>query len=343
MPQPCSNCGKSEQVVIKDRRYCINCGEPVYDRAPSTKADANKPSTANKGILDLARRSESKPHPAHSVHGHRKSEESQTTRHREEKPEINLKETLDDRRHHHAQAIKQNPRISHFAPSYGRSASAHSLAKHSKTMSPHLTYELHRQLTSKHGMAKAKVSPSAQPINPRHLEELVKLEPKKRVPRRRIREKLRGHGRMMSAASVVLAALVLTGYITYLNVPSLSLRVAAARAGIDAQLPRYTPAGYAVSGPVTYQNGQITIRLTSKNQEGSLIIIEQKKDWDTQTLLENYVLLRSPYPRNYIQNGLTVYVYNGNSAAWINNRILYTIEGDTNLGDEQILHLASSL
>ena len=38
--------------------------------------------------------------------------------------------------------------------------------------------------------------------------------------------------------------------------PTLSVRVAASQAGIDASYPSYRPDGYALNGPVTYGDGR---------------------------------------------------------------------------------------
>lgn len=152
-----------------------------------------------------------------------------------------------------------------------------------------------------------------------------------------------GRSRWAITGAVVLVVLILGGYITYLNVPSIAVRVAAARAGVDANLPRYQPPGYQFRGPVSFSSGQIVIRLDSRDENSFITITQRATDWDPATLVENYLLKKSPNYLTFQENGLTIYVYNGNNAAWINNGILYAIEGNTNLSAEQVIRMATSL
>jgi hypothetical protein len=55
-----------------------------------------------------------------------------------------------------------------------------------------------------------------------------------------------------------LAVAVLAGYLTYANLPSISVRIAASKAGVDAKAP-FMPNGYSINGPVAYSPGIVTI------------------------------------------------------------------------------------
>jgi hypothetical protein len=60
-------------------------------------------------------------------------------------------------------------------------------------------------------------------------------------------------------------------------------------------------------------------------------------------VLDNYV--KEKAGDNYItynERGLTIYTYNSN-AAWVNNGVLYTIDGDAPLSSDQIRRIATSL
>lgn len=149
--------------------------------------------------------------------------------------------------------------------------------------------------------------------------------------------------RFMSIASASVAVLLLGAYFTYLNMPALSTRVAAAQAGIGAGYPGYTPSGYSLNGPVAYQQGSVTMKFAANAGPQNYTLSQAHSDWDSSALLEDYV---SPQAgSNYITTttgGLTIYSYDSTSV-WVNNGILYTIHGNSTLSDEQIQRIAASL
>lgn len=136
------------------------------------------------------------------------------------------------------------------------------------------------------------------------------------------------------------AALLFVGYITYLNVPSISLRVAASKAGFDAQLPGYTPKGYSYTGQVTYAPGKVS--LTYKNSDSTFLLTQKESDWDSSTLLSQYVTQQSDQYITFQEKGLTIYTYNNANAAWMNGGIWYTLEADDQLSSDQLLSIATS-
>lgn len=145
-------------------------------------------------------------------------------------------------------------------------------------------------------------------------------------------------------ASTALVALLLVGYVAYLNVPSISMKVAAHRAGFAATLPGYKPSGYSFSGPISYSPGQVTINFNSNTDNRSFSLKQQPSTWDSSALLENYVTKQSPNYLTYQDQGLTIYIYNGSSASWVNGGKLYQIEGkNSQLDTEQLLNLATNI
>ena len=140
------------------------------------------------------------------------------------------------------------------------------------------------------------------------------------------------------------AALILFGgYLTYLNVPNLSVRVAAAQAGIDASYPGYQPDGYRLNGPVAFSEGQVRIQFAANTGDADFTLNQSASSWDSSALLENYVKEKSDNEYNISQEkGLTIYSYNSN-AAWVSGGILYTIDGDAPLSPDQIRKIATSI
>ncbi len=141
--------------------------------------------------------------------------------------------------------------------------------------------------------------------------------------------------------SILVAAVAI--YFTYINMPNLSVKIAAAQAGINAQYPDYHPDGYSVDGPVTFSDGEVTINFKANTGDAKFVLKQAKSSWDSSAVLENIVKENSK--DRYItsqERGLTIYTYGGN-AAWVNGGILYTIEGDAPISNDQIRRIATSL
>jgi hypothetical protein len=144
---------------------------------------------------------------------------------------------------------------------------------------------------------------------------------------------------------VAIVAIVLggTGYIVYKFVPSVSVSIAAAQAGIEATYPEYTPDGFSLEQPVTYSDGQVDLTFASNSNSTAYTITQKRSSWDSTAVLDNVV--KSVAGDDYSttrERGLTIYTY-GNNAAWVNSGILYTIKSDAALSGEQIRRLATSL
>lgn len=150
--------------------------------------------------------------------------------------------------------------------------------------------------------------------------------------------------RVGSYATAGLVALLLTGYLAYLNIPSISMKVAANRAGFAATMPGYQPAGYSLNGPIAYSPGQVTVNFSSNTDDRKFSLRQQPTTWDSNALLENYVTKQSSDYLTYQDQGLSIYIFNGTNAAWVNGQKMYVIEGDNSqLDTDQILKLATSV
>lgn len=149
--------------------------------------------------------------------------------------------------------------------------------------------------------------------------------------------------RMLSIASASLALLLLGGYFTYLNMPNLSVRVAAAQAGVNASYPEYRPDGYSLKGPVAYNHGEVVMKFAANGGGHNFTVTQSKSGWDSSAVFANYV--KEKAGENYItynERGLTIYTFDGN-AAWVNRGVLYTINGDAPLSGDQIRRIATSM
>lgn len=149
--------------------------------------------------------------------------------------------------------------------------------------------------------------------------------------------------RVLSIASASMALLMLGGYFTYLNMPNLSVRVAAAQAGIDATYPAYRPDGYSLRGPVAYNQGKVSMKFAANAGPQNFTITQTKSSFDSSAVEENYVKPKwGENSMKQIERGITIYAHEGN-AVWVNDGILYEIEGDATLSSSQIRGIATSL
>ncbi len=149
------------------------------------------------------------------------------------------------------------------------------------------------------------------------------------------------HPRIASAVAGIAALVILGGYLTYLNLPSLSIKVAASQAGFSATYPSYQPAGYSFNGPVAFSPGEVKVHFKSNTNDYAYTLVQQASGWDSQAVLDNFVVKQSQEYATLQERGLTIYLYD-NKATWVNGGVLYTIDGNAPLSSEQIQKIASS-
>ncbi|MBS7346620.1 MAG: hypothetical protein KIG14_02820 [Candidatus Sacchiramonaceae bacterium] len=143
---------------------------------------------------------------------------------------------------------------------------------------------------------------------------------------------------LTASFTVIVACL---GYLSYLNLPNVSTRIAAMQAGINADLPAYTPSNYQLNGLAKFDGRAVNI--SYKSDENEYTIKQSSSNWDSVALLNNYV--EKNWTGQYTatqEKGIMVYTNGQGEAAWVNNGIVYTIDGQTGLDDEQIRKIANS-
>lgn len=174
-------------------------------------------------------------------------------------------------------------------------------------------------------------------------EAMAKATPKankKEIKRTRKHSKT---GQFFAVAGASMAILFAGAYVTYLNMPTLSTRVAASQAGIHARYPAYEPTGFSLNGPVAYQQGSVIMKFAAHASPQNYTLAQTRTDWDSTAVLDSYVIPKAG--NNYettTAGGLTIHTYKG-TAVWVNNNILYTLTGNANLSNTQIQRIATSL
>lgn len=152
-----------------------------------------------------------------------------------------------------------------------------------------------------------------------------------------------GFGRVMLALGCAAAAVFAIVYFVNLNMPDISLKVAAMQTGIKASYPGFVPRDYSISS-ITSEEGQVTLDFTNSSTGDAFSLYEEKSSWDSNALLTNYV--KDAFGENYTivrEQGLTIYI-SGNDAAWVNGGILFKIKTTSGtLTNKQIRSIATSL
>ncbi len=148
--------------------------------------------------------------------------------------------------------------------------------------------------------------------------------------------------RLATVLASTLSLLILGGYLTFINLPNISMKVAATRAGINASFPNYKPDGYNLNGPITYSPGQVSVSYKSNTNDNNFKLTQKASNWDSQAVLDNYVSKQTSNYLTFQDHGLTIYTFD-NKAAWANGGMLYTVDGTANLSSDQILRLATSM
>ena len=239
----------------------------------------------------------------------------------------------------HRQAVQKSPMVTKFA------SHPSGFKQHVTTQNPDIAAREHPMVAKTnhqlHQQKAAQVPKPSQVIKQEAIAKAMEKAPAKHE-KNEVKPKKK-FSRFASVASASLALLLLGGYFTYLNMPSLSVRVAAAQAGLEASYPEYKPDGYKLTGPIAYTEGQVSMKFAANAGPQNYSIDQSKSSWDSSAVLDNYVKKKAG--ENYIiynERGLTIYTFDGN-AAWVNGGILYTISGDAPLSSDQIRRIATSM
>lgn len=314
-------------IVINGRSYDAVTGMPLSDAAPA-KPVVERGETVTVTVKHPTTRTPAKT-------AHHQPHRSTTLRRDIVKKPAGSHDHAAKHTPHHAHVAK-SPMVQKFAPHPAGATHAHE-TQHVPVKVPVVVAKAHHAAHKRH---ETKPALSSRELKDHLIKQQLEHAPVKHAPHKA--KKTRQPLRVSSIMAACFGVMVLGGYLSYINMPNLSVRVAAAQAGVDAQYPGYTPSGYRFDGPVSYSNGQVLLTFSANGGTSNYKINQQKSSWDSQAVLDNYVAAKTDtYDVNDTQ-GLTVYTY-GNNAAWVNHGVLYTISGNAPLKTEQVVKIATSL
>ena len=157
---------------------------------------------------------------------------------------------------------------------------------------------------------------------------------------KKVRRGAKKRSKLLGVAAAVATFLLLAGFIAYQNKASIELQLASAKAGFHVTTPLYKPGGFAL-GKLTYSPGMASVAY--HNGDKSFNVTQKQSNWDSQTLLDNYVATASNGYKGFQSNGRTVYVYGDNNATWVNGGIWYQLHADKSLDSDQLVKIAASM
>lgn len=142
----------------------------------------------------------------------------------------------------------------------------------------------------------------------------------------------------LSSAVVIVLAI---GYFIKINMPNISVQVAAMQAGIEGKYPTYIPKEFSLQ-QASSENNRVILDFSS-DSGATFNLTEEKTSWDSTTLFNTYVKKTWDDYSIIREQGLTIYV-SDSGAAWINSGILYKINTEKGLlTKQQIRSIATSL
>lgn len=145
-----------------------------------------------------------------------------------------------------------------------------------------------------------------------------------------------------SVAASALVVLMIAGFVAYQNATAIQLRLASSRAGINATLPAWQPNGFKL-GTFAYGPGSVTVKYQNQASGQTFTIAQASSNWDSSTLLSDFVYPNNATYNTLSANGATIYTYGKNSATWVNGGIWYKLTSDASLSNSDIANIATSM
>ncbi len=339
-------------IELNGKRYDARTGKVIAEGlpAPVTAAAAPKPLTGGNmdGFTRRAPATKSKTSPSQAVQAKRAVQKSKTLMRPAVKKPAQIKNDIQavkyvDKPNHvnhvrqaRAAVAPQSPLISKFSagttPIIKKTADLHVVKAPATETIDKLAHKASDELAR---IEEALKSASDRAHHVEH--EIIKKTPL--LNRVGFRNKALNLGSM--AASLVL----LVGFFAYQNAPALEMRVAAARSGVDAQMPGYKPAGYAAKRGISVQPGKVSVNFKSRTDDKGFKLTQQASNWNSASLLANHVSKTrcNTCYQTWQNDGKTIYIYDNSNATWVNGGVWYQVEGNASLSSDQLLRLANSL
>ncbi len=169
----------------------------------------------------------------------------------------------------------------------------------------------------------------------------TQVQPKKASRTNRTARHMRVSPKVVRAAAVLILLLGIGGFFVHHNIPNLAMGIAAKRAGVAARLPGYQAAGFSLNGAIGYSPGQIQVSYRSNSDDRSYTVTQKSTNLSNASLQPTEVLGLNTSYQTVERGGKTIYISDQNKATWVDNGILYEVDG-SGLNSDQLLRVVSS-
>ena len=147
---------------------------------------------------------------------------------------------------------------------------------------------------------------------------------------------------IVSMSMGVLALIVIIGVVASQSYTTLRLQLASSKAGFNASMPAYKPAGYSL-GNLTYEPGAVGISFKSNSDSRAFTVSEKSSQWDSNTLREQVLTPTGTQYQTVESAGRTIFVDDKQNANWVNGGVWYSVKTNGTLNDQQLIEIAKSL
>ena len=148
--------------------------------------------------------------------------------------------------------------------------------------------------------------------------------------------------RLSSIFATAGAVAVIAGLGIYVAMPTISVKMAASKAGLTTNTP-YIPKGFTIDGEVASADGLMTINYRSKSGGDGYSVTIKENDSDTQGSLRNRIA--ELYSNGYRteQSGDKTILRYGSKVTWLDDGLEYTINTNNYLDNDEISSIVDSL
>ena len=162
------------------------------------------------------------------------------------------------------------------------------------------------------------------------------------VAKRRLGQPKKHRFRFSTIMATAGAMAIIVGLGVYISLPTISVKLAAGRAGINAKNP-YALSGYSLDNNIAAQPGKVTINYKSTSGNGGYSVTQESDKSTTDYALRLNVSRQNGGSYQEMDvNGKTVLLY-GNKATWLAGDMRYTIDGSDMMDSNQLRSIVKSL
>ncbi len=152
-----------------------------------------------------------------------------------------------------------------------------------------------------------------------------------------------GKSRKLAYALASLSIIAILGIGVFHFMPLAKIKLAGNHAGFSPGLPTYSPSGFGLAGPVQSSYGEVTLSYKSRTDDRNFKITQSPSQWNSESLVKNFLLASHPDYQTVRGGGQTIYTYGDSDATWVDGGIWYRVEGDAKLSTDQLLSIANGL